>query len=212
MLQDLLKKYLSDDAKVNQFMDEMKTGKIYLTKEENMDTRYPKLKSDYDALVSKNNETLALIDELKKNNGDNQGLQAKIKEYEGKIAELEKKNQDLAIDNQLKVALLGKGAKANDIDYLMYRIKQSDDELKLDKDGNIKGLNSLIADVAKTYSDNFEDKAKKKVDVKDLPNGNEDKTTVTKEMFSKMGYRERNKLYQENKELYDSLAKEEKGE
>lgn len=208
MLQDLLKKYLADDAKVNQFMDEMKSGKIYLTKEENMDTRYPKLKSDYDALVTKNNETQALIDELKKNNGDNQGLQAKIKEYEGKIAELEKKNQDLAIDNQLKIALLGKGAKANDIDYLMYRIKQSDDELKLDKDGNIKGLNNIIEDIAKTYNDNFEDKSKKKVEVKDLPNGTENKQTVTKEMFSKMGYRERNKLYQENKELYDSLTKE----
>lgn len=208
MLQDLLKKYLADDAKVNQFMDEMKSGKIYLTKEENMDTRYPKLKSDYDALVTKNNETQALIDELKKNNGDNQGLQAKIKEYEGKIAELEKKNQDLAIDNQLKIALLGKGAKVNDIDYLMYRIKQSDDELKLDKDGNIKGLNNIIEDIAKTYNDNFEDKSKKKVEVKDLPNGTENKQTVTKEMFSKMGYRERNKLYQENKELYDSLTKE----
>lgn len=208
MLQDLLKKYLADDAKVNQFMDEMKSGKIYLTKEENMDTRYPKLKSDYDALVTKNNETQALIDELKKNNGDNQGLQVKIKEYEGKIAELEKKNQDLAIDNQLKIALLGKGAKVNDIDYLMYRIKQSDDELKLDKDGNIKGLNNIIEDIAKTYNDNFEDKSKKKVEVKDLPNGAENKQTVTKEMFSKMGYRERNKLYQENKELYDSLTKE----
>ena len=37
MLQDLLKKYLNDEAKVNEFLNEMKTQKIYTTKEENSD-------------------------------------------------------------------------------------------------------------------------------------------------------------------------------
>ena len=208
MLQDLLKEYLNDDAKVTEFLDKMKTNKIFLSKEENMDTRYPKLKGDYEALLSKDKESQALIEELKKNNGANEQLQSKIKEYETKITDLEKQNQDLAIDNQIKFALLEKGAKANDIDYLMYRIKQGD-ELLLDKEGNVKGLNTLVEEVAKTYSDNFEDKAKKKVDVKDLDKGNDDgkKNAVTKEAFDKMGYRDRLKLYQDNKELYDQLSK-----
>lgn len=208
MLQDLLKEYLNDDAKVTEFLDKMKTNKIYLSKEENMDTRYPKLKGDYEALLSKDKESQALIEELKKNNGTNEQLQSKIKEYETKITDLEKQNQDLAIDNQIKFALLEKGAKANDIDYLMYRIKQGD-ELLLDKEGNVKGLNTLVEEVAKTYSDNFEDKTKKKVDVKDLDKGNDDgkKNAVTKEAFDKMGYRDRLKLYQDNKELYDQLSK-----
>lgn len=208
MLQELLKKYLEDDAKVNEFLEEMKTSKIYLSKEENMDTRYPKLKGDYEALLSKEKESQALIEELKKNNGNNEALQTKIGEYETKITELENQNKQLAIDNQIKVALLEKGAKANDIDYLMYRIKQGD-ELALDKEGNVKGLNTLIEDLSKTYSDNFEDKAKKKVDVKDLEHGNDDKNTITKEMFDKMGYQDRNKLYQENKELYEQLNSKE---
>lgn len=208
MLQELLKKYLEDDAKVNEFLEEMKTSKIYLSKEENMDTRYPKLKGDYEALLSKEKESQALIEELKKNNGNNEALQTKIGEYETKITELENQNKQLAIDNQIKVALLEKGAKANDIDYLMYRIKQGDD-LALDKEGNVKGLNTLIEDLSKTYSDNFEDKAKKKVDVKDLQHGDDNKNTITKEMFDKMGYQERNKLYQEDKELYDELSKKE---
>ena len=32
--------------------------------------------------------------------------------------------------------------------------------------------------------------------------------TITKEVFKKMGYQARNKLYNENKELYDQLVKE----
>ena len=173
-----------------------------------MDTRYPKLKSDYDALVSKDAESQKLIDELKKTNGSNEGLQAKISEYEGKIADLEKQNEVLTIDNAIKFGLLSQGAKADDIDYLIYRIKQGDTELKLDKDGNVKGLDAIIEGAKKTYSGNFEDKSKKKVDVKELPDGDKDKNTVTKEAFNKMGYRERLKLYQDNKELYNELSKE----
>ena len=206
MLQDLLKKYLEDDGKVNEFLEAMKSEKIYTSKEENMDTRYPKLKSDYDALVSKDAESQKLIDELKKTNGNNEGLQAKISEYEGKIADLEKQNEVLTIDNAIKFGLLSQGAKADDIDYLIYRIKQGDEELKLDKDGNVKGLDAIIEGAKKTYSGNFEDKSKKKVDVKDLPQGDDKKNTVTKEAFDKMGYRERLKLYQDNKELYDELS------
>lgn len=206
MLQELLKEYLGDDAKVSEFVEKMKTNKIYLSKEENMDTRYPKLKGDYEALLNKDKESQALIDELKKNNGNNEALQTKIKEYETKIDELENEKKALSIDNQIKFALLEKGAKANDIDYLMYRIKQGD-ELALDKDGNVKGLSSIVEDISKTYSDNFEDKSKKKVDVKDIDKDDPSKNKITKEMFTKMGYQERNKLYQENKELYDELSK-----
>ena len=212
MLQDLLKEFLADDDKVNQFLEKMKSEKIYTSKEENMDTRYPKLKSDYEALLTKDKQSQELIEELKKTNGSNEGLQAKIGEYEGKIAELEKQNEALTIDNAIKFGLLSKGAKADDIDYLIYRIKQGDNELKLDKDGNVKGLDNIIDDIQKTCSSNFEDKSKKKVDVKDLPEGNEGKNTITKEMFSKMGYKERNKLYQENKELYDKLSNDKEGE
>lgn len=206
MLQELLKEYLTDDAKVNEFLGKMKEQKIYTSKEENMDTRYPKLKADFDDLSAKNQESLKLIEELKKSNGDNEGLQAKIKEYEGKVAELTKENEALTIDNSIKFGLLSKGAKASDIDYLIFKIKQSDDELKLDKDGNVKGLDHIIEDLQKTCSSNFEDKASKKVDVKVLPNNDPSKNTITAEQFKKMGYKEKVKLYQENKELYDELS------
>lgn len=208
MLQDLLKEFLADDAKVNQFLEKMKSEKIYTSKEENMDTRYPKLKSDYEALIAKDEQSQKLIEELKKTNGSNEGLQAKIGEYEGKIAELEKQNEVLTIDNAIKFGLLSKGAKADDIDYLIYRIKQGDNELKLDKEGNVKGLDNIIDDIQKTCSSNFEDKSKKKVDVKGLPNDTEKKEPMTKAMFLKKSYAERARFAQENPESFQALMNE----
>ena len=212
-LQELLKKHFGDDeTKLNALAEDMKANKIYTAGEENLDTRYSKLKGDFDSLNNQNAESLKLIEELKKSSTNTEEMKGKIAEYEKKIAELETEKTTLAIDNALKFALLEKGAKASDLDYLMYRIKQGKEELQLDKDGNVKGLNNIIEDTAKTYSGNFEDKSKKKVDVKGLPEADTDKNTVTKEQFSKMGYRERNKLYQENKELYEQLSNNKEGE
>jgi hypothetical protein len=207
MLHDLLKEYLGDDSKVEEFLSKMKENKIYLSAEENIDGRYSKLKEDYESLSNKSKESENLIAQLKKQNGDNETLQNQIKEYEGKIAELEAEKEKLTIDNTLKFELLAKGAKANDIDYLIYRAKQGDTELKLDKEGKIKGLDDLIDGLKKSYASNFEESQKKKVDVKKLPDDDQQKDVITKEAFDKMGYSERNKLYKENKELYEQLSK-----
>lgn len=207
MLKELLKKYLEDDAKVTNFLNDMKASKIYTSSEENIDSRYTKLKGDYDALTTKEAEAQALINQLKEADKGNEGLQSKITEYEGKIATLEAQNTQLAIDSTLKVELLAKGAKASDIDYLMFKAKQGE-ELQLDKDGKIKGFDTLIERLQKTCESNFDSKSAKKVEVKDLPQDNEDKDTVTKEQFNKMNYQQRNELFNSNKELYDKLKGE----
>lgn len=206
MLQDLLKEYLTEDSKVEEFLNKMKENKIYTSNEENIDTRYSKLKGQFDELSAKDKESQSLIEELKKSSEGNEGMKSKISEYEAKIQQLEAENQQLAIDKAVETKLLSAGAKASDIDYLVYKIKQGGTELKLDKDGNIKGLDDLVKEMSKTYSGNFEEKAKKKVDVVELPEGNKE-AKITKEQFQKMGYQERNKLYNENKELYTQLVK-----
>lgn len=209
MLQDLIKKHFGDDeAKMTAFLEDMKTNKIYTASEENLDTRYSKLKGDYEALTTKEQEAQNLIAELKKTNAGNEALQAKVAEYETKIADLEKQNEALTIDNEIKFELLAAGAKASDIDYLIYRIRQGDDELKLDKEGKLKGLDGIVENMRKNYPGNFETKAQKKVNVLDLEHGDDDEDTVTKEQFDKMGYAERTKLYNENKELYEKLRGE----
>lgn len=206
-LQELLKKYLNDDAKVAEFEDEMKKEKIYTSTNENIDIRYGKLKGDFDALVTKDKESQTLIEQLKEASKGSDEAQTKIKEYETRIAELERQNEELTIDNAIKFGLLAKGAKASDVDYLIYRAKNGDTELKLDKDGNVKGLDDLIDGLKKTYSGNFEEKAQKRIEEKKLPGDEKDKNAITKEQFSKMGYAERNKLFKENREQYDELSK-----
>lgn len=208
-LQELLKKhYGADEAKLNALLEDMRTNNIFTAGEENLDIRFNKLKSKNDALELEHAESLKLIEELKKSNVSNEALSKQIADYEAKVKVLEEQNTALTIENAVKVRLLEKGAKPNDIDYLIFRIGQGD-ELKLDKDGNVKGLDDRIADLQKTYSGNFVESVKKKVDVKELPDDEKEKATITKEEFNKMGYADRNKLYQENKELYDTLTNKE---
>lgn len=204
MLHDLLIKHIGDEAKVAEIEKDMKENKIYLSNEENIDTRYKKSKADNDVLSAENAKLKSQIEGLTKANGGNEELQGKITQYEEKIAEQEAQLKQLQAESAVKFELLAKGAKASDMDYLLFKAKQLG-ELKLDKEGNVKGLNDLVENLKKTCQSNFEESSKKKFDVKKLPNDDEKKDVITKERFDKMGYQEKNKLYQENKELYEQL-------
>lgn len=208
MLTELLKKHLGEDeAKINAFLEEMKNNKIFITNEENIDLRYGKLKGNYDALVTKDKESQALIEQLKSSNKGNEEMQTKIGEYERRIAELEKQNEALTIDNAIKFELLSKGAKPDDIDYLIFKAKQCGNEFKLDKDGNVKGLDNIVDDLKKTHQSNFEVEGKKTVQINKLNAEPNPQPTLSKEQFNKMGYNERVKLYNDNPELYEQLSK-----
>lgn len=201
-LQELLKKYLEDD-KITELLEEMKTNKIFTASEENLDTRYSKLKGDFDAKDGELVKANELIAELKKSSKGNEDLQAKITNYDTEIAQLKAENEQLKIDNAIKVELLGGQAKASDLDYLMFKIKQEYKDLKLDEDGKIKGFE--VSDIKTAYPGNFEVESKKEVDVNNLPSIDGEETTITKEQFDKMGYMEKNKLYQEDPETYKAL-------
>lgn len=207
MLKKLLKQYLGDDEKVTQFMNDMKSNKIYLSREENIDTRYSKLQNDLNTKTSEHQQALELIEQLKSTNEGNETLQGQIAQYQTKIKELETKNKEIARDNAIKIALLSNKAKAEDIDYLMYKLSKDEEALKFDDNGELTNVNELIDNMKVNYSSHFEVGAKKKVDVQPLPKGDENKETVTKEQFEKMGYQEKNKLFHENRELYDKFIK-----
>lgn len=169
-LQELLKKYgIEDEAKINEFLEEMKTNKIYTSNEENLDVRYGKLKDDFDAKTKEHTEATRLIEELKANSKGNEDLQAKITEYEGQVAELQKELAEAKIDSALKVALAN--AKVTDVDYITYKIKEKG-ELKLDDEGNIKGIDDTLKEIKTSFPSFFEVEKKKEIDVKDLGKGN----------------------------------------
>lgn len=201
--EELLKKYLGED-KVAQFLADMTTNKLYLTKEENINKRYSKLKSDLTAKEAEHQQALDLIEQLKASGS--QEMQTKIADYEATITKLKNQNKELAKENALKVALLSNKAKADDIDYLLFKLSKDENAVKVNENGEITNVKEIIESMKTSYPSHFDGSVKKKVEVQKLPGDDDDKDTITKEQFDKMGYQEKNKLFKENKDLYDKLS------
>lgn len=167
--------------------------------------KYESLEAD---LNSKNAELLsanALIEEMKKATNGNEELQGKIASYETTIADLQAQLQKTQLENELKVALLE--AKAMDIDYLTYKMRESNQELRLDENGKIGGLEDMITSLKTQFPNQFEKSSQKIIQENKLKQEENSSNGITKEEFSKMGYNERNKLFQEDRQLYDELVK-----
>ena len=148
-------------------------------------------------------EASKTIDELKKSNQGNEELQKRISTHEARIEELVAENTQLKLDNAIKVELLNAKAKGDDLDYLMFKIKQNNNKLTLGENGELKGFD--VEEIKTAYPGNFEVESKKVVDVNELPKIDNSENTITKEQFDKMGYKERTKLYNDNPEVYNEL-------
>ena len=201
---ELVVKYGVTEDKVEELLADLKTNKIFFSAEENMDVRYPKLKADNESNLAKLTEANNLIEQMKKSAKGNEDLQTKVSEYEAKIEKIEAENEKLKIESATKVALLQAGGE--DIDYLIYKLKESN-ELKLDKDGNVDGLEGIINSMKTSMPTQFKSSQNKKIDENKLQTGKDSGSSLTKEEFSKMTYAERNKLFRENREAYDELVK-----
>lgn len=206
-LQEILKAKGLDDKAVEETIGEMKQNKIFTASEENLDIRYGKLKGDYDALTKQHGESTNLIEQLKKDNAGNAELQQKITDYEKNIADLTAENEQLKIDSALKIALLE--AKVSDVDYLTFKIKEKG-EVKLGDDGKIKGIDDTIAALKTQFPQHFASESKKKIDENKLPNGDDGNGDgmTKKELLSKP-YAERQKIYQENPDLFNEIMNSE---
>ena len=147
-----------------------------------------------------------LIAELKKGAKGNEELQGKITGYETQVAQLQAQLAQTQIENAIKVALLE--AKATDINYLTFKLKENGEKLELGEDGKIKGIDDKISSL-KTSNPNFFETAATKdgkaFEVVKLPK-REDTSGITQEQFNKMGYQSRLKVHQEQPELYAKLT------
>ena len=203
-LQEILKSQGLSDEQIKSVVGEMKQNKIFTSGEENLDIRYNKLKGEHDSKIEELTKANQLIDELKKSNKGNEDLQSKISEYETTIADLNAKLEETQIQSAVKVALLE--SKALDIDYLTFKLKGKE-ELKLDKDGKIKGIDDMIAGLKTQFPNQFETSNNKVIEEHKLEKGEGSKDVITKEQFSKMGYMEKNKLFREQPDVYAELQK-----
>ena len=203
--QEILKSQGLDDATIEKIVGEMKQNKIFTASEENLDTRYSKLKGDHDGVTKQLTEAQTLIAELKKGTGNNEALQGKISEYENTVATLKAENEKLKTDSALKIALLDAGAKAADIDYLLFKAGQSGN-IKLGEDGKLKGQDDLISGLKTQCPAQFQSAEQKNIQEHKLENNNVPKTSLTADQFAKMGYQDRLKLFNEHPEQYKELS------
>lgn len=203
-LAEILKAKGIDDETIKGIQEEMKSNKVFTASEENLDVRYGKLKTDHDGKLAELGEAQKLIEDLKKSNKGNEGLQQKVAEYETKMAQMQQELEQTKLEAAIKVELLS--SKALDVDYLTFKLKEKG-ELALDENGKIKGWDDKIAALKTQFPTQFETSSKKNILENKLPDDGNKEGSITKESFAKMGYQDRLKLFNENPEAYAEMTK-----
>ena len=156
MLKEILKKQGLDDNAVENILNAMKESKVYITKHENIDERYSKLKNQKSELDRQLSERDKQLEDLKKNNSNNAELlkqlddlkkdnEASKKEYENKISKME-------FDYALDKALLG--AKCKNTTALKALLNLENINLK---EGKFEGLEEQLETLKENDGYLFED-------------------------------------------------------
>lgn len=204
-LQEILKSKGMSDEDITSVIGEMKQNKIFTASEENLDVRYGKLKTDHDNLTAEHKKSTDLIAKLQKTTQGQEDVQKQITEYKQTIQKLQEEAQEAKTESALKIGLLSAGAKAGDIDYLIFKMSHDSDwKPELGDDGQVKGLDEKLKGLKTQYPNQFETTSQKKVEEKKLDKPDND-SKVTKEDFAKMGYQAKLKLFNENPDLYKQL-------
>ena len=207
-LKEILKsKGLADDV-IDSIMSDMKTNKIFTASEENLDIRFGKLKADHDALTQKDADSQKLISELQSATKGQENVQKQIEEYQAQIAMQDEALKQAKIESAMKISLLSAGAKASDIEYLLFKLNHDSDwKPELDDNGQIKGFDDKVKGLKTQCPVQFESSSSKKIDEKKLDKPDDNKS-ITKDEFKKMGYQSKLKLFNENPDLYNELSKD----
>ena len=167
---EILKAKGIDEEIIKAIQEDMKTNKIFTASEEHLDDRYGKLKLQHEGKIAELTEAQNLIEELKKSNKGNEGLQQKVSDYEAQVAQLQEQLAQTQLEAEIKVQLLG--AKALDVDYLTFKLKEKG-ELALDENGKIKGWDDKLAGLKTQFPTQFEDTSKKNILENKLPENKE---------------------------------------
>lgn len=143
--------------------------------------KYDALQALLDGKTTELDTANGLIADLKKGTKGNEELQGKITGYETQVQQLQAELEKTKLDNAIQLAL--RDAKAVDPDYLAYKLREkyNADELKLDENGKISGIDDKLAGLKIQFPNQFEAAGRKKVDPFKLPEeqgggGNEPKS------------------------------------
>lgn len=169
--------------------------------------KYDALQALLDGKTTELDTANGLIAKLKKGTKDNEDLQGEIPGYEQQVQQLKAELEKTKLENAIQLAL--RDAKAVDPNYMAFKLheKYKPEELTLDENGKIKGMDDKLAGLKTQFPAQFESSGNKKVIENKLPDNQGGGDSVTKEDFAKMGYQERLKLFNENPTAYAELTK-----
>ena len=199
---EILKANGIDDEVAGKINADMKTNRIFTAGEENLDIRYAKLKNEHATSTQTINDLQAQVAQYEALKVQSAGL---IEEANKRNAELQSENERIRLNNAIERALIE--AKVQDVDYMMYKIKEKNpDGLKLDDNGKVEGIGTVLDDLKVQFPTQFT-KTEKKVEEKKLEKSDTQGTGISAEQFTKMNYHERAKLFKANPEQYAELNK-----
>ena len=199
-LMEILKANGVDDEVIGKITADMKTNKIYTPDEENLDIRYGKLKNEHAQAQQSITDLQQKVAEFEQLKSQNANL---IEEANKKLAELQSENDRIKLDNALERALIE--AKVQDVDYMKFKLKEKHpDGFKLDENGKIESINTVLDDLKVQFPNQFT-KVEKKIEEKKLEKSDDNNGGISSEQFSKMNYHERAKLFKENPEQYTNV-------
>jgi len=192
------------EEKIKAFLDAMKENSIHTTTEENMDIRYPKLKEQHELSKKELEEAKKLIFSFKESAQESDELKLKMTSYEQAVAKMQAENERLKLHNEARFLLLREKAKADSIDFLLFKTLNA--EVKLNESGELVGFN--VEDIRKQYPSHFDEDKKKEVIINELKDGDKAPKEMSKDDFHRLSYEERAKLFKEDRSLFDKLIHE----
>lgn len=197
-LVEILKANGIEDDVVTKITADMKANRVFTAGEDNLDIRYSKLKNE-------NAQNQQTINDLKTQLAEIETLKSQLDEAGKRYTALEAENAKIKLDNALERALIE--AKVADVDYMKFKLKEKHpDGFKLDENGKIESINTVIDDLKVQFPQQFT-KVEKKIEEKKLEKSDENPNGISREDFAKMNYHERAKLFKENPEQYAELNK-----
>lgn len=173
-LQEILAAQNLNEEQINAITAAMKENKIYTSAEENIDIRYNKLKEDKQAQDNELQKAQELIKQLQDSAKGNEEIQAKIKEYEAQIEQLQSEAAKARLDYAIKTGLLERNVNPDSMDFLLFKINQDNKDIKLNEESKLEGID--FDEIKTKYASHFkaeDSNAGKKLEPNSLPQGGE---------------------------------------
>lgn len=179
-----------DKQKVIDAIDESKSGMVPRSRLNDKNAEIDELKAE---ITNRDEQIAKLQDSVK----DDSELQKELDELKDKNAEWQTKYQESQLNNAVKLAV---AKDANDADDILAFINK--DELELQDDGNVKGLDKAIESLKESKPYLF---AESKPSGRTPDDGKSVNGGVTQEEFNNMSVAERTDLFVNDRKTYDAL-------